>query len=413
MNIYLPLILTIIIGVYWLDLMINRLNLKHMSPDLPEEFKGFMDAEQYRKAQNYLQDNTRFDMVRQTIFTGVTVAFILAGGFAAVDTLARSAGFGMLGTGLIFAGILVVSAKLLFIPFSVHHTFVIEARYGFNRTTGRTFVLDQLKALGLLAVLGGGVFAVVLKFFEAAGGWGWVAAWLAVTVFQLFLLFLAPVVILPLFNRFTPLAEGSLKQAIEQLAREQGFQLRGIFTMDGSRRSTKANAFFTGFGRYRRIALFDTLIARQSEEELLGVLAHEIGHYKRRHVLKFLGLSCLTTGLMLFILSLFLNSRGLFDAFRMEQMSVHAGIFLFAFLYTPIDLALSLLTHAFSRRYEFEADAFAVAATGKPDSLITALKKLSVLNLANLTPHPLKVFFSYSHPPILQRLDAIRRLGRT
>ncbi|HIJ21259.1 MAG TPA: M48 family metallopeptidase, partial [Deltaproteobacteria bacterium] len=231
--------------------------------------------------------------------------------------------------------------------------------------------------------------------------------WIALTLFQLFLLFIAPVVIMPIFNKFVPLEEGELKTAIREYAEEQGFKMKGIFSMDGSKRSTKSNAFFTGFGRFRRIVLFDTLIEKHSVDELVSILAHEIGHYRKKHIFKSVLISILTTGLMFFILSLFINNKDLFAAFQMQETSIYASLFFFGFLYAPIETVVGILGNILSRRHEYEADAYAIKTTHKPQAMITALKKLSVDNLSNLTPHPLKVFLGYSHPPVLERIRAI------
>jgi STE24 endopeptidase len=270
-------------------------------------------------------------------------------------------------------------------------------------------VLDILKTWILAAVIGGVLFSAVLWFFEKAGPWAWAWCWFAVTLFQICLMFVAPVVIMPIFNKFVPLAGGELKAAIEEYAKMQHFKLKGVFTMDGSRRSTKSNAFFTGFGRFRRIVLFDTLIEKHTLDELVSVLAHEMGHYKKRHILKSMAISILTTGLMFYILSLFINNRELFAAFRMDHISIYASLFFFGFLYAPIEMVLSVFGNMLSRRHEYEADAFAAATYQKPQAMISALKKLSVDALSNLTPHPLKVFLSYSHPPVLDRIQAIRK----
>jgi len=264
-----------------------------------------------------------------------------------------------------------------------------------------------------MAAIGGIVFSGILWFFAWAAGLAWLYCWIALTLFQIFLLFIAPVVILPLFNRFAPLEQGELKEKIEQYAAGENFKLKGIFKIDGSRRSTKANAYFTGFGRCKRIALFDTLIAKQTTDELVSVLAHEIGHYKERHVIKQMLISIITTAIMFFILSLFIKNPYLFAAFKMERVSIYASIFFFAFLYTPINMVFEALLNFLSRRHEYQADAYAVSTYKKPQAFIKALKKLTVDNLSNLTPHPLKVFLDYSHPPVLQRIQAIRSvLGR-
>jgi len=410
MNVFLVIILVILVGNYVLNLIIEKLNVGHIKTDLPEEFKGWYDADKYKKAQDYLKENTGFEIFTSTVFLVITVVFILLGGFNAVDLFAGSFQHGPILTGLIFAGSLMLVFQILQIPFLVHHTFVIEEKYGFNRTTVKTFIMDILKGWLLTALIGGPAFAGILWFFGKTGTWAWFYCWIAITLFQLFLVFIAPVVIMPLFNKFVPLEGGELKTAIENYARAQDFKMKGVFKMDGSKRSTKSNAFFTGFGRFRRIALFDTLIEKHSIDELVSVLAHEIGHYKKKHIFQSLIISIITTGLMFFILSFFLNNPGLFSAFKMESISIYAGMFFFGFLYTPINVILSILGNALSRKNEYQADAYAVSTYRKPEAMVEALKRLSVDNLSNLTPHPVKVFLEYSHPPVLERIEAIRAL---
>ncbi len=411
MNTYLVIILFIIVGDYLLDVVVETVNIRHAKTDLPEEYQGYYDAERYKTAQNYLMENTRFELITHTITTPMMIGFILIGGFNFVDQLARSFGLGPIPTGLIFAGILLLASQMISIPFSIYSTFVIEAKYGFNRTTAKTFILDILKGWLLAAVIGGPLFSVVLWLFEKAGSWAWAYCWVVVVLFQIVLIFLAPVVIMPLFNKFYPLEHGELKTAIEDYAKSQKFKMRGVFKMDASKRSTKSNAFFTGFGRFRRIVLFDTLAERHNVDELVSVLAHEMGHYKKRHILKSILISVMTTGLIFFLLSLFINNEGLFSAFKTENTSIYASLCFFAFLYAPINTVVSIFSNTLSRKYEYEADAYAVSTYGKPESMISALKKLTVDNLSNLTPHPLKVFLSYSHPPVLKRIEAIRRIG--
>jgi len=408
MNIYLAIILLIIAGDFILGLVVDALNMKHLSTTLPDEFEGWYDAERYRKSQDYLRENTRFRLLVDSVTTPITVAFILLGGFNLVDQAARSFALGSIPTGLIFAGILMLASQLLSIPPAVYSTFVIEEKYGFNRTTPKTFVLDILKSWLLTLVMGGIIFSCILWFFERTGSLAWVYCWLAVVIFQLIITYLAPIIILPLFNKFSPLEDGELKEAILRYAQEHHFALRGVFVMDASRRSSKSNAFFIGFGKYRRIVLYDTLVKKHTVGELVSILAHEMGHYKKRHIVKSLLLSIFTTGLMFFILSLFINNRGLFSAFQMEHTSIYASLFFFAFLYTPISLILSIAGKILSRKYEFEADAYAALTYKKPSSMIAALKKLTVDNLSNLTPHPVKVFLSYSHPPVLRRILALK-----
>lgn len=411
MNTYLLIILIIIVGDYLLDFIVETLNVKHVKTELPKEFEDYYDAEKYKKAQDYLKETTRFGIITATITTPITLAFILIGGFNYVDQIARGFQLSPIPTGLIFAGILMFASQILSIPFSVYSTFVIEEKYGFNLTTVKTFILDILKSWLLIAIIGGIVFSIILWFFAKAGDLAWIYCWLVVVLVQLVLTFIAPVVIMPLFNKFFPLDDSELKTAIENYAKSQKFKLKGVFTMDASKRSSKSNAFFTGFGRFRRIVLFDTLIKKHTVDELVSVLAHEMGHYKKKHILKSILLSIITTGLMFFILSLFINNEGLFSAFKMAHTSIYASLFFFAFLYTPINLVISIFSKILSRKHEYEADLYASTTYGKSESMISALKKLTVDNLSNLTPHPLNVFLNYSHPPVLERIQAMRKMS--
>lgn len=414
MNYFLLIIIAILITEYLLSGVIDIVNIRHLRTDLPEEFVGHYDEERYRRSQEYLKETTRFGLFEASITTPLVIAFTLAGGFNGVDHLARSLHLGSIPTGLVFAGVLLVLSQMVSIPFSVYGTFVIEQKYGFNKTTPETFVMDILKTWVLAALLGAVVFSAVIWFFEKAGPWAWFLCWIGVMLFEIAFVFVAPVVIMPIFNKFVSLSDGELRTAIEEYAGEQDFKLKGIFTMDGSRRSSKANAFFTGFGRFKRIVLFDTLIEKYTIDELVSILAHEMGHYKKRHILKSMAISTLTAGWMFYILSFFINNPDLFEAFRMEHVSVYAGLFFFGFLYGPIEMIFSVLGNMMSRSHEFNADAFAVDTFRKPESMISALKKLSVDSLSNLTPHPLKVFLSYGHPPVLDRIRAIReRSSRT
>jgi STE24 endopeptidase len=409
-NLYLLAIIVILAGGWLIDLAVEKLNIRNAAPGLPEEFAGYYDAEKYRTSQEYLKENTNFGLVSGGITSAVLLIFILCGGFNYADRFARSFNLGYIPTGLIFAGLLMLCSQLISVPFSAYHTFVIEEKYGFNKTTVRTFIADIIKNWLLGALVGGVIFTFVIWFFSRAGGIAWLYCWIVVTLFQAFLIFVAPVVILPLFNKFIPLEEGELKNSIEAYARSENFRMKGLFKMDGSKRSAKTNAFFTGFGRFRRIVLFDTLIARHTVDELVSVLAHEMGHYKKGHIVQGMAVSFLSSGLMFFILSFFINNRGLFDAFGMQEVSVYASLFFFAFLYSPINSVIAVFGNVISRKHEYESDAYAVRTYGKPEAMIEALKKLTVHNLSNLTPHPLKVFLEYSHPPVLERIRAVREL---
>lgn len=408
MNIFLGFILAVLVGTYLIQLLVEMVNLSHFQEDLPEEFRDHYQEDKYRSSQKYLKDTTTAELVQSSIYTPMLIAFLLFGGFNFVDNFVRGFELHEIGSGLIFTGILIFAGQILNLPSSLYHTFVIEERYGFNKSTFKTFMTDLIKSWVLTALLGGLLLSGILYFFGRAGEWAWVYVWILITLFQIILMYLAPVVIMPLFNTFTPLDECDLKKAIEQYAQAENFKLKGIFTMDGSKRSTKSNAFFTGFGKFRRIVLFDTLIENHSVPELVAIIAHEMGHYKKKHIQKLVVISILSTGLMLFFLSCIINNRGLFDAFKMDHVSIYASIVFFAFLYSPISMIISTIVNMLSRKFEYEADRYACDTSGNPDSLIDGLKKLSADNLSNLTPHPLKVFFEYSHPPVLQRIHAIK-----
>ena len=408
MNAYLAIVLAAIVGEYLLAFITEWLNLRHISTELPDEFRQQYDADRYRTSQRYLRANTRLGLANRTVFTLATVAFILAGGFGWLDRLVRLPDMGPIATGLAFVAVLALGSQILRLPFSVYETFAIEQHYGFNRTTPRTFVADRLKEWTLLAIVGGALYAAVLWLFGRWGPSAWLACWAAVTGIQILVLSIAPVVILPLFNKFTPLEDADARRAIESYARAQQFRTQGIFTMDGSRRSSKSNAFFTGFGRFRRIVLYDTLVAKHSADELVAIVAHEMGHYRKHHILRFLIVSGATSAGMFFLLSLLINNRGLFDAFQVRDLSIYASLVFAAFLYSPLGVLLSVLTNILSRRFEYQADAYALASSGLAQPMIAALKKLTVDNLGNLSPHPLKVFLDYSHPPILDRIRSLQ-----
>ena len=409
MNTFALIILVALLGEYLLHLVSGALNVRAFSPTLPAEFAGVFDDGKYVRAQRYTATRTRFGLIRGAFDLAVVLAFWFAGGFAWLDTLARGLGHGPVVTGLFYIGALGLASILLGLPFRAYSTFVIEARYGFNRTTVGTFVADTLKSLVLAALLGGLLLATILAFFEWAGPLAWLWCWIAATAFMLAVQFIAPTWIMPLFNKFTPLDSGDLHDAILGYARKADFPLRGLFVVDGSRRSSKANAFFTGFGKNKRIGLFDTLVDDYTVPELVAVVAHEVGHYKKRHIWQRMALSIGHLGAMLWILSLFLGQEGLFAAFYVSEPSVYAGLLFFGLLFTPVELVLSILVNLFSRQNEFEADRFAAETTGSGEPLIAALKKLSADNLSNLTPHPLAVFLDYSHPPVLQRIAALRQ----
>ncbi len=412
MNLYAGIILAALFLDFALNAVADHLNLKALQKDLPAEAEGFYDPEKYRKSQDYLETNTRFDFIVSTFELAVVLVFWFAGGFNWLDLVVRGWRFDPVFTGVLYVGVLMFSLRFLMLPFSLYSTFAIEERFGFNKTTPKTFAVDLLKGAALSIVLGVPLLAGVFAFFESAGDLAWLYCWGAVVAFTLILQFIAPTWIMPLFNKFTPLEEGELRRRIFDYSARVGFPLTNVFVIDGSRRSNKSNAFFTGFGKNKRIALFDTLVAQHSAPELEAVMAHEIGHYKKKHIPRQMAASVLHMGLIFYLLSIFLTHPGLFEAFYMENHSVHAGMIFFIMLFSPLELVLSIILQGYSRRYEFEADRFAAETIADPENMATALKKLSVNNLSNLTPHPFYVFLKYSHPPVLQRIDAIRRLKK-
>lgn len=408
MNIYAIIILATILFGFILDIIAEILNLNALKEKLPTEFEGVYDSEKYAKSQEYTKVNTKFGFIAGTFGLILTLVFWFAGGFNYLDQIVRGWGYHTIWTALLYVGILIIVKTLFTLPFSIYSTFVIEERFGFNKTTPKTFVLDMVKALFLGIIIGGPLLAGIIAFFQYAGDLAWLYCWIATTVFTLIIQFIAPTWIMPLFNKFTPLEEGDLRNAIIEYAQKVKFSLQNVFVMDGSKRSTKSNAFFTGFGKRKRIALFDTLIEKHTNQELVSVLAHEIGHYKKKHIIKGMVISISHMGVMFYLLSIFLSHQGLFEAFYMQEMSIYAGLIFFGMLFSPVEMILSIFMQIFSRKNEYEADRFASETTEDPSSMVSALKKLSVDNLSNLTPHPFYVFLNYSHPPVLQRIEAIK-----
>ena len=408
MNVYAVIIVVALLGEYALSVLSSTLNLRSLSPTVPPDFTDVLDADRYARSQEYTRSQTRFGLVLSSVSLIVVLMFWQLGGFDWLDQRLRGLGYGPIRTGLLYFGSLGLGSLLLRLPFRLYRTFVLEARYGFNRTTIATFVADFFKGIILAGVLGGIVMTGVLFFFQWAGPSAWLWCWVAATLFLLVVQFVAPTWLMPLFNKFTPLQEGSLRESIVSYAKSVAFPLRDIFVVDGSKRSSKANAFFTGFGGNKRIGLFDTLVENHSVPELVAVVAHEVGHYKKGHLLKNMVLQIGYLGGLFFVLSLVLERRVLFEAFSMTETSVYAGLVFFGLLFTPVELALSMYVNAVSRKNEFEADAFAATTTGHAEHLVAALKKLSADSLSNLTPHPLDVFLHHSHPPVLQRITALR-----
>ena len=405
---FIAIIILVAIGVdFILNLLADGLNLKQLQSELPQTFQGVYDADRYRKSQQYLKVNTQFGWVTSAFSLSLILVFWFAKGFLLLDQWVRSFELGPVLTGLVYMGILLLSKAILSLPFGLYATFVIEERFGFNTTTWKIYVMDLIKGLALALLLGTPLLAAILMFFQYAGANAWWYCWIGITLYMLGVQYIAPTWIMPLFNKFTPLEDGELKSAILSYANSIDFPLENVYQMDGSRRSTKSNAFFTGFGKHKRIILFDTLIKQHSVKELVAVLAHEMGHYKKKHIHQSLFLGILQTGLMLFLLSHFITYEGLFEAFYMPQQSIYAGMIFFAMLYAPIDFFVTIFLQILSRKNEIAADQFAAETTKDPRSMVAALKKLTVHNLSNLTPHPFYVFLNYSHPPVLKRIQML------
>ncbi len=408
MNAFALIILVALILEFGLGLVANLLNLKALKLEPPHALEGVYKSDEYRNSQEYTRATTRFEFVTSSFRLFLVLSFWFAGGFNYLEQVVRAWGYVPIISGLLYTGILLMSYSLLMLPFSIYATFVIEERFGFNRTTPGIFLMDRIKGLALSVLLGAPLVAGILALFEYSGPYAWLYCWVASIVFLVAMEFVAPVLIMPLFNKFTPMQSGELRDAILKYASSVGYKLNNVFVMDGSRRSSKSNAFFTGFGHTKRIALFDTLIEKHTVPELVAVLAHEIGHYKKRHVLQGMVISILHAGLVFFLLSVFLSSPGLYQAFYMEHQPIYAGLLFFGLLYTPIELLLSVAMQMLSRKNAYEADRFAAETVDEPQNLVDALKKLSASNLSNLAPHPFYVFLNYSHPPLLERVRAIQ-----
>lgn len=411
MNPFFVIALGAILLEYGLQLAANWLNLKSLSHELPPELAGLYPPEEYRRSQGFTRAATRFDFVKSTFGVALLLGFWFSGGFNWLDGLVQGLSLNPILTGVAYIGVLFISYGLVNLPFAIYATFSLEERFGFNRTTPRTFLRDQMMGLSLAIALGGPLLAGILALFQFAGGYAWLLCWAVVVAFSLVIQYISPTLIMPLFNTFKPMEPGPLRDAILDYASSVRFPVSNVSVMDGSKRSSRANAFFTGFGRTKRIALFDTLVAQHPVPELVAVLAHEIGHYKRKHVIHGTVIGVLHAGLVFFLLSLFLGSPGLYQAFRVDQPSVYTGLLFFGLLYTPIELVLSIAMKALSRRNEYEADRFAATTIRDPRAMVESLKKLHAHNLANLTPHPFYVFLNYSHPPLSERIRAVERVS--
>ncbi|GAL01633.1 putative CAAX prenyl protease 1 [Nonlabens ulvanivorans] len=365
------------------------------------------DADEYAKSQEYKKTNYRFSVLSSSISFIAIMIFLFYDGFAIIDTWARTLVNHDILVGLLFFTVIAAAGEIISLPFSYYSTFVIEEKFGFNKTTTKTFIIDKIKGWLLTAILGGGILSLVIVCYDWAGANFWWYVWILIFTISLLMNMFYARWFVPLFNKQTPLEEGTLKTSIGNYAQGVGFQLDKIFVIDGSKRSTKANAYFSGFGSEKRVTLYDTLISKLTEEEIVAVLAHEVGHYKRKHIIYNLIASTITTGFTLWLFSLFVDSATLSEALGVAIPSFHVGLVAFGLLYSPISTITGIVMSSLSRKFEYEADAFA-KDTYKGEPLIDALKKLNKTSLSNLTPHPAYVFFNYSHPTLFQRMMAMR-----
>ena len=400
-------LLVILIAEWGFSLILNLLNRKNSRKPLPPEVEGIYDREKYGKWLSYFMINQRMSSVRGGISTLLYLVIIGLGGFSYLNEWAASWSQLPIVQALIFFGVIHYVSDVLFLPFSIYDTFGIEAKYGFNKTTPKTFVMDTLRGWLLTAIMGGGILAVITWFYLQTGAYFWFWAWGFIAFFSIFMAEFYSVLIVPLFNKQRPLEEGELRSAIVAFTRKISFPLDNIFVIDGSKRSTKANAYFTGLGKRKRIVLYDTLVNTMATDEIVAVLAHEIGHFKKKHVQKRLITSILQLGVVLFFFSWVVSSPLLSEALGVSVPNFHVGLLAFSLLYSPISTVLNIFLARFSRKDERQADAFA-AHHAYAEDLISALKKLSATNLSNLNPHPAVVSMTYSHPPVGERIKQLR-----
>ena len=402
------IIIAILIISFIVDKILDTLNEKHFDDEIPQKLKDVYDADEYKKSQAYKKTSAKFSNITSFVTTVLTLIFFLADGFKYLDSFARTYTDNPILVALIFFGIIILGSEIVSTPLSYYSTFVIEEKFGFNKSTKKIFWLDKIKGLFISVLLGLGILSLVIWFYQLTGKNFWIYAWVSVAVFSLFINMFHAKLIVPLFNKQSPLEDGELKSAIEKYAKNVGFTINNIFVIDGSKRSTKANAYFSGFGSQKRITLYDTLINDLETDEIVAVLAHEVGHYKRRHIIFNLISSILLTGLTLFILSLFVNSPVLSEALGVSIPSFHIGLIAFGILYSPISEVTGLFMNYMSRKFEYQADNYA-KETFEGKALISSLKKLSKNSLSNLTPHPAFVFTNYSHPTLLERIKNLEK----
>lgn len=400
------IILVILTADFVSERILSALNVKSSKKPIPDLLSGIYDQDKYQKQQSYFRANTRFGLLTSTVSFLVIILMIVFGGFGWLDGIVQRWTANPILVSLIFFGILFLANDIISTPFEIYDIFVIEERFGFNKTTPKTFILDKLKGYALTAVLGGGIIALVMWFYQLNPQYFWLIAWACVTSVSLFISLFYSELIVPLFNKQTPLEAGELRDAIEKFSKKAGFELKNIFVIDGSKRSTKANAYFTGFWKKKRIVLYDTLINDLDTAEIVAVLAHEAGHSKYKHTLRNILINLPYTLLVFFLLGLILRSDVLAQALGGKEASFHLNILAFGVLYSPVFMMLGLAMNVLSRKHEYQADGY-VKENKMGEQLISALKKISSKSLSNLTPHPAYVFVNYSHPTLLQRVEKL------
>ena len=400
------IILVILTADFVSERILSALNVKSSKKPIPDLLSGIYDQDKYQKQQSYFRANTRFGLLTSTVSFLVIFLMIVFGGFGWLDGIVQRWTANPILVSLVFFGILFLTNDIISTPFEIYDIFVIEERFGFNKTTPKTFILDKLKGYALTAVLGGGIIALVMWFYQLNPQYFWLIAWACVTSVSLFISLFYSELIVPLFNKQTPLEAGELRDAIEKFSKKAGFELKNIFVIDGSKRSTKANAYFTGFWKKKRIVLYDTLINDLDTAEIVAVLAHEAGHSKYKHTLRNILINLPYTLLVFFLLGLILRSDVLAQALGGKEASFHLNILAFGILYSPVSMMLGLAMNVLSRKHEYQADGY-VKENKMGEQLISALKKISSKSLSNLTPHPAYVFVNYSHPTLLQRVEKL------
>ena len=410
-NFYYLIIVSAIILEYLLSSIGSTLDIRSITPEIPKDFQVAYDKEKYAKSQEYLKARTKFGLISSTFSLILIMIVIHTGIFGHLNDFVNAQTDHYLFRGLLFIAIIYFFQDIISIPFSIYSTFVIEQKFGFNKTTIGLFISDKFKGYAIFIVLGSIIIAPILFLFHSYPIYGWLIAWSLLTVFMIAIQPVFIHVISPMFNKFTPLDDGELRTAIEKYTKLINFPLARIDIMDGSKRSAHSNAYFSGFGKSRRIAIFDTLVDKHSTEEIVSVVAHEVGHYKLKHIIQGTVIGIIETGVMLFVFSKIMNDLDLFGIFGVDDLSVHAGLIFFSMLYAPVSMVTSIISSVISRKNEFSADKYSYETTNNKEALISMLIGLAANNLAHLTPHPFKVFLTYSHPPVLDRIEAIQKLS--